>query len=82
MCGLQGIVGWVTQSLPTDIQRQISIPPIAVENASQFSTLRSLPAGKAAFPLHELPDDAKRPFQKAEWNPRGGERAAWMPREA
>ena len=45
--GVQEIVGWVTRSLPTDSCRQNSIPTaawIVVENASQFSTLRSLPA--------------------------------------
>jgi hypothetical protein len=34
------------------------------------------------FADKKLSDDTERPFQQAEWNPRGGERAAWMPREA
>ena len=44
--GLQAIVGWVTRSLPTEFLAQGSRPiaaSIAVENAPQFSTLRSPP---------------------------------------
>ena len=38
---------------------------------------------KLASLLESEPSDGtERPFQEAEWNPRGGERAAWMPREA
>ena len=46
LCEFRAIVGWVTRSLPTEFLAQGSRPiaaSIAVENAPQFSTLRSPP---------------------------------------
>ena len=50
LCEFRPIVGWVTRSLPTAFWRRSLIPSdvsIAVENASQFSTLRSPPKTEA-----------------------------------
>ena len=61
--------------LPSDSKRALISPnrysaPRRVDRINRFAWVLS----------HKLSGDAIRPFQEAEWNRCGGERAAWMPR--
>ncbi len=60
---------------PAPLRRPGSAPPREESEKAGFAWLCFLRS------LHGLLGATNRPFQEAEWNPCGGERAAWMPRE-